>query len=406
MRRRDCEMAHWSLPDWSLELPVGGRHLAETTMAWRIVVPPSAWMAAELVGALVTRNGGAGLPAGVLVSNEGCHVDWLDACASGNRSKQAGLVSAAIDAAGIDKLPSGNGLLWVVACGSYARSGPGLLWEGRLRRLQRSRVAYEEASAMLSTLGGGHFLCRHLPQAEALALAQQRLALSVGDSRQAVRCGVHLCYAAMAAGDPYRAAWRLCGAAVLGMQLSLLGREEASKVCSEATAAVHAAGWLPGGELAAEAVASPAGEVSGGGEVVCAARSGAGEAGGSSTSVAATSRSADPGDGDDDSDDDDEDSEGGHLAGGHAVLSTLHQRWPGDVGGAAGVAAPRTAPPAGELGGMVTSAGAYISTVGTWLAKERRQGRQCRDTAGTTGDDFSRQRPGAKTWQPPVVTVV
>lgn len=410
-------MAQWSLPDWSLELPAPGRKRAEAPADWQIVVPPSCWMATELVSALASLGGGSGPPAGVLLTNTGCHVDWADACSSGSRSAQAALVRAAIEAAGVaDTLPPNTGLLWVVACGSYAGCGPGLSWEGRLRRLQRSRVAYEEASAMLSTLGGGHFLCRHLPQAEALALAQQRLALSVGDSRQALRCGVHLCYAAMAAGDPHRAAWRLCGAAALGVRLGLLGRERAAAVCAEATLAVRAAGWLPGGYLAAETAAA-AEAVTGGGGENCGARSGAGsamapvaapadaEGGGHAAGAAAVAAAAAaagaaaaaaaPHSGEHDA--------RTPLAGGHAVLSTLRQRWPGDVGGAAGEAAPRTAPPAGELAGMVASAAAYIRSVGTWLAEEQRSHQRSEDAAAAAGDDFSRQRPGVKRWQPPVV---
>lgn len=48
-------------------------------------------------------------------------------------------------------------------------------WGGRLIRLVNRRAALITANAYVSTLGGGHFLCKHVADARRLALAQMRI---------------------------------------------------------------------------------------------------------------------------------------------------------------------------------------------------------------------------------------
>lgn len=69
-----------------------------------------------------------------------------------------------------------------------------------LVRLENKHVALQSANAYISTLGGGHFLCRHVPSAVALAQAQIRVAVELGDLSLAARCHVHLAYCAVLVG--------------------------------------------------------------------------------------------------------------------------------------------------------------------------------------------------------------
>ena len=49
-------------------------------------------------------------------------------------------------------------------------------------------------NAIISTLGGGHFLCRHVDKAMLLAQMQLRNALDAGDAELAGQCRIHMCY--------------------------------------------------------------------------------------------------------------------------------------------------------------------------------------------------------------------
>jgi len=49
-------------------------------------------------------------------------------------------------------------------------------------------------NAVISTLGGGHFLCRHVDKAMLLAQMQLRNALDAGDAALAGQCRIHMCY--------------------------------------------------------------------------------------------------------------------------------------------------------------------------------------------------------------------
>lgn len=74
----------------------------------------------------------------------------------------------------------------------------------RLLVLQSRARAAQVNIAWVSTLGGGHFLCRHAAQAVALARLQTRIACAAGDASAARRARLHLVYIAALAGR-----WRL-----------------------------------------------------------------------------------------------------------------------------------------------------------------------------------------------------
>jgi hypothetical protein len=52
-------------------------------------------------------------------------------------------------------------------------------------------------NAYISTLGGGHFLCKHVKSAWRMALQQQAVAIALGDMELAGQCRVHLAYICM-----------------------------------------------------------------------------------------------------------------------------------------------------------------------------------------------------------------
>jgi hypothetical protein len=58
----------------------------------------------------------------------------------------------------------------------------------------RSAAQRIAMNAVISTLGGGHFLCRHVDKAWLLALHQLRNALLAGDAELAAQCRIHCCY--------------------------------------------------------------------------------------------------------------------------------------------------------------------------------------------------------------------
>lgn len=55
-------------------------------------------------------------------------------------------------------------------------------------------IERQTASAYVSTLGGGYFLCDYLGHAQRAALAQLRIAAISGDEKTVGRCLVHLAY--------------------------------------------------------------------------------------------------------------------------------------------------------------------------------------------------------------------
>lgn len=75
-----------------------------------------------------------------------------------------------------------------------------IAWTSRLAALTSKARTAEVGSAWISTLGGGHFLCRHVPQSLLLARLQVRIAESVGDFGGARRARLHFVYAAALTG--------------------------------------------------------------------------------------------------------------------------------------------------------------------------------------------------------------
>lgn len=70
----------------------------------------------------------------------------------------------------------------------------GRAFSGRLAALAARARTVEGVVAFISTLGGGHFLCRHVPAAITLAKLQLRVARAAGDAPGARRALLHLVY--------------------------------------------------------------------------------------------------------------------------------------------------------------------------------------------------------------------
>ena len=58
------------------------------------------------------------------------------------------------------------------------------------------------ANAYVSTLGGGHFLCKHVDQAQRLAMLQASIAMKLGDPITASRCRVNIGYSQLLVRPP------------------------------------------------------------------------------------------------------------------------------------------------------------------------------------------------------------
>ncbi|GBG26124.1 Hypothetical Protein FCC1311_023442 [Hondaea fermentalgiana] len=82
-----------------------------------------------------------------------------------------------------------------------------LAWSRRVLWLLDLRVGLRTANAYISTLGGGHFLCRQLDQAENMALRQLAVAYWLGDPVLASQCRIHLAYNIMQRGKLGLARW-------------------------------------------------------------------------------------------------------------------------------------------------------------------------------------------------------
>jgi hypothetical protein len=79
-------------------------------------------------------------------------------------------------------------------------------WEDRLIILENRFVALANANAFISTLGGGHFLCKQVSRARAMALAQRRVARALGNEGLEAMTLVHLVYTDIQVGNFRRAA--------------------------------------------------------------------------------------------------------------------------------------------------------------------------------------------------------
>jgi len=70
----------------------------------------------------------------------------------------------------------------------------------RLIALENKHVTLQTANALVSTLGGGHFLCRQVSAAMAMARRQMWIARELGDAKLLLRCHVHLAYCLIQVG--------------------------------------------------------------------------------------------------------------------------------------------------------------------------------------------------------------
>lgn len=74
---------------------------------------------------------------------------------------------------------------------------------------QENQSALIAMNAIVSTLGGGHYLCKHVSKAWALASYQHQIALAMGHFSLAGQCRVHHAYICMQLGKLNEAARRL-----------------------------------------------------------------------------------------------------------------------------------------------------------------------------------------------------
>lgn len=78
---------------------------------------------------------------------------------------------------------------------------PDLPWARRATRLVHNMIALVTANAYVSTLGGGHFLCKQLKKARFMARLQMAIASGLGDPHLKGYCKVHLAYNAIQTGE-------------------------------------------------------------------------------------------------------------------------------------------------------------------------------------------------------------
>ena len=71
---------------------------------------------------------------------------------------------------------------------------------GIMIKFENQMILYQSLAAWFSTLGGGHFFCRHLSTAVALAKLQRRVALVMGDYIMAYKCTINEAYSYIYAG--------------------------------------------------------------------------------------------------------------------------------------------------------------------------------------------------------------
>ncbi|KAG6621899.1 RxLR effector protein [Phytophthora cinnamomi] len=102
----------------------------------------------------------------------------------------------------------------------------------RAVRLVHAVVALVTANAYISTLGGGHFLCRHLSQSTLLAKLQIGISMGLKDPVLESKCRVNLMYNALQLGKFKRARRILRREELVAEQLD---SSELRKVCHAAT---------------------------------------------------------------------------------------------------------------------------------------------------------------------------
>ncbi|KAG5179420.1 hypothetical protein JKP88DRAFT_326897 [Tribonema minus] len=129
-------------------------------------------------------------------------VSWCQQGAGGWQAALLAPAAADADAAadargGADGGGGGRGALLVdveLICAPLATMAPDMAWARRLNAWNAQRVRLTQANAVLSTLGGGRFLCRQVGHAMVLARAQQAVAAKMGDDTLRGKCRVNEAY--------------------------------------------------------------------------------------------------------------------------------------------------------------------------------------------------------------------
>lgn len=80
-------------------------------------------------------------------------------------------------------------------------SGADVRWGEMLALELNLRVGLISSNAYISTLGGGHFLCKHIDAAIGMAVKQHAIARQLGDATLACQTRVHLAYNLMQRGQ-------------------------------------------------------------------------------------------------------------------------------------------------------------------------------------------------------------
>mmetsp|Transcript_17984 Transcript_17984/g.29177 ORF Transcript_17984/g.29177 Transcript_17984/m.29177 type:complete len:270 (-) Transcript_17984:1265-2074(-) len=73
-------------------------------------------------------------------------------------------------------------------------SSADIRWGNKVNQVLQQRIGLISANAYISTLGGGHFLCKQIDKAETMAYHQLKVATRLGDHVLACQCRIHLCY--------------------------------------------------------------------------------------------------------------------------------------------------------------------------------------------------------------------
>lgn len=98
----------------------------------------------------------------------------------------------------------------------------------RAVRFVNAVVSLVTANAFISTLGGGHFLCKHLDQAKLMAKIQIAVSVGLQDPILESKCRVNLAYGAMQGGH-FRRAYRIIESELVVARE--LESDELEKIC-------------------------------------------------------------------------------------------------------------------------------------------------------------------------------
>jgi hypothetical protein len=90
-----------------------------------------------------------------------------------------------------------------------------------LNTFEHRMILYQSLAAWCSTLGGGHFFCRHLATAVSLAQRQRQIALLMGDYNMAYKCTINEAYSYIYVGKFSMALKTIDSVAVLNRKVEV-----------------------------------------------------------------------------------------------------------------------------------------------------------------------------------------